>query len=518
MYSVALYMRLSKDDKMTQSLSINNQRKLLYSYVRENNLEVYGEYVDDGFSGTTFDRPEFKRMLCDIESGNVNMVVTKDLSRLGREYIQTGQYTEFYFPSKKVRYVAINDNYDSLNRNDDTVPFKNVINEMYARDTSKKIHSSLNTLMKEGEFIGAFAPYGYKKDCIDKHKLVIDEKPAKIVLIIFNQYLNGLSPSKIAEKLNNDGVITPLMYRHEIRNTQIKYNKWTASTINKILANQIYTGDMVQGKTTKISFKNKKSVLNNKADWIVKKGTHESIVSKEDFEKVQKIKSERKCRGNRNKSHVNIFSDVVLCKDCGKPMAAIYSKRNKDNIKLECKLYKTKGKKYCLNHYIDYNDLCNEVQKLLKTEFAFTKKQKDTIVSKALKSIDKESDINRLYRQLKSVKERLATIKKIRLKIYTDYLENNIKQEMYLKSLEKYASEEKNLYELKTDIENKIKKLYSDNAICIAAEELNKLLEFENINKHIIDAFISKIEIGQGMVAENVEVFQQINVYLKFSE
>ena len=251
-YIAALYMRLSKDDGAGESASISTQRKMLHAYAGENGIEVYDEYVDDGWSGTNFDRPSWKRMLQDIEDKKVNMVITKDLSRLGRDYIATGQYTELYFPSKGILFVAINDGYDSDSPYTDIAPFKNVINEMYARDTSKKIRSAFRTKMKEGAFIGNFAPYGYIKDPENKNRLAVDHAAAPIVRDIFKMAEEGFPPSQIAKVLNERGVLTPEMYRR-CRRPYLSSGDFSAPrrdivTICKILRNIVYLGHIAGKK------------------------------------------------------------------------------------------------------------------------------------------------------------------------------------------------------------------------------------------------------------------------------
>ena len=212
-YRAGLYMRLSKDDGVGESSSITTQRKILRAYAEEHGFSVYDEYMDDGWSGTNFERPEFKRMISDIEAGHINLVLTKDLSRLGRDYITAGQYTEIYFPSKGVRYIAINDGYDSDSPYTDIAPFKNVINEMYARDTSRKIRSAFSAKMQGGSYIGNFAPYGYQKDPGDKNHLVPDPVTAPIVQRLFRLAEAGTGLSEIARLLNGEGVVTPAVYR-----------------------------------------------------------------------------------------------------------------------------------------------------------------------------------------------------------------------------------------------------------------------------------------------------------------
>ena len=280
----ALYMRLSKDDRKSESRSISSQREILRNFASEKGFLIFDEYIDDGFSGTNFDRPAFKRMLSDIENGKIGIVITKDLSRLGRDYISAGEFTEIYFPSKGIRYIAINDGYDSGNGSSDIIPFKNLVNEMYARDISRKIRSAFSARMKNGDFVGAFAPFGYIRSPENRHKLVPDIKTAPIVKRIFSESAKGKPPIRIAKQLDFDNVPTPLDFRKGIS----KSKSWSSATILKILKNPVYLGHMVQGKTEKISFKSKKSVFVPGEKQFVVENTHEAIVDKETFEKANK--------------------------------------------------------------------------------------------------------------------------------------------------------------------------------------------------------------------------------------
>lgn len=299
-YIAGLYLRLSKDDGAGESSSISTQRNILLSYAKDNNFRIYDEYVDDGWSGTNFERPEFKRMIKDIESGHINLVLTKDLSRLGRDYITAGQYTEIYFPSKGVRYIAINDGYDSDSQYTDIVPFKNVLNEMYARDTSRKIRSAFISKMEQGSYIGNFAPYGYKKDESNKNHLVIDEEAAPIVSKIFKMAANGVRLVEIASYLNDNDILSPIMYRcrnnnHLNPDRHSQRKQWTASTVSKLLYNRVYLGEIAQRKTTKISFKSDMIIRNPKDDWIVVPNMHDPIIDQETFNLVQRIRRNRTC-------------------------------------------------------------------------------------------------------------------------------------------------------------------------------------------------------------------------------
>ncbi|MBR6949704.1 MAG: recombinase family protein [Bacilli bacterium] len=285
-YKVGIYIRLSKEDdkdKNIESESITNQRNLIMEYINNNNLTLEKEYVDDGISGTTFNRPGFNELIKDIENKKINMVITKDLSRLGRDYIKSGYYLEEYFPLKKVRYVSLLDNIDTFNNNSniDIAPFKALFNDMQSKDTSKKIRSILINLKKQGLFVGNSACYGYKKDKNDKHKLVIDNYSSKIVRKIYDMYLNNVKVKDIVDYLNNKKIQTPKDYKN---NKNI--HKWSNTSIYQILHNYMYTGNMTQGVQTKLSYKSNKRIFLDKSHWIIVPNTHESIISEEEYFKI----------------------------------------------------------------------------------------------------------------------------------------------------------------------------------------------------------------------------------------
>ena len=283
-YSAALYMRLSKDDRLTKSQSIDSQRKIILYFAKEKGFSVFGEYIDDGFSGTNFERPAFKKMIADIENKKVNLVLVKDLSRLGRDYLSTGEFTEIYFPSKGIRCISITDGYDSLENRSDFIPFCNIMNEMYARDTSKKIRSAFKARMKAGDFIGPFPPFGYVRSAKNRHKLVPEEKASNIVKFIFSESAKGKNPKEICKILDLKKVPTPL----DFRNKSEKSRNWNSSTVLKILKNPVYLGHSLQGKTTKISFRSKTSVNLPPEKWYFVPDTHEAIIDPETFEKANK--------------------------------------------------------------------------------------------------------------------------------------------------------------------------------------------------------------------------------------
>lgn len=288
-YNCALYCRLSKDDDLQgESNSITNQKEILTQYAKENNINIYDVYIDDGYSGTNFERPDFKRMTQDIKDKKVNMVIVKDSSRLGRDYIGFGEYVEKIFPENQVRLVSILDNYDSAIDNGvaDTLPFRAVINDLYAKDISKKVKASKHKNAVNGLFNGNRTPYGYKRSENDRHKLVIDEECSKNVRRIFDLYLEGTALSQITYTFNDEHIPTPSQISGTGRNV---CTIWKPSSIKHILKNEVYIGNMVQEKCKRINYKLKKRIKNDKSDWIRVENTHAPIIDKEKFYAVQDI-------------------------------------------------------------------------------------------------------------------------------------------------------------------------------------------------------------------------------------
>ncbi len=522
MYIAGLYMRLSRDDGTAESSSITTQRKILLSYAKENGFIVYDEYIDDGYSGTNFERPGFKRMIQDIEDKKINLVLTKDLSRLGRDYITAGQYTEIYFPSKGVRYIAINDCYDSNSPYNDIAPFKNVINEMYARDISKKIRSSFLARMKDGYYIGNFAPYGYKKDPENKNHLVIDEDVAPIVKEIFSMASNGKRPTDIATHLNNKGIITPIMYRCEKHGLSLdsypkyKNKRWTSATVSKILRSVVYIGHTAQKKTTKISFKSKVTVNNPKEDWIIIENTHSPIIDKNTFDIVQRYTKSRTCQ--KSKGFKNIFSGIAICADCGKSMSTVGTRKKGSPANLACGGYKLYGTSACTNHFIDYNVLYDIVLKSIQEQLALSKEDREKLVLSIKKEFDKSSKKENLKSKLEALNKKSDEIDKKIEKIYEDNFHNKISAETFDKLLLKYENERKITSEKIERIKESSRKENESSYI----DFFNIVDEYTNIkevDQDLLFRLIDRIEISQGYYTktENSKIkHQTISIYYRF--
>ena len=319
-YNVAAYLRLSKEDNENiESNSIVNQRELIEQYIsNKDDLQIVDYYIDDGYSGTNFNRPGFRRLLQDMKNKKINCIIVKDLYRFARSHIEADMYFENIFPSLNIRFISVIENIDSFENPDSMdnliVPFKNLLNDAYAKDISKKVKSALLTKRLNGEFIGTSATYGYLKNPKDKHKLIIDEEASKNVIKIFNDIIEGKIASEIANELNSNNVLTPASYK--IKNNNIEVDKkWNVKMINVILQNRVYTGDLIQGKKKVESYRTHKLITTNKDEWIIVENNHEPIISKEEFDEVQEILNKNKsARSNKEK---DLFYRFLKCSDCG---------------------------------------------------------------------------------------------------------------------------------------------------------------------------------------------------------
>lgn len=510
-YKVGIYIRLSKEDeekeKYSESESIQNQRALLMQYIKENKLNFIAEYVDDGISGTSFDRPGFNKMIEDIENGKINMVITKDLSRLGRNYVQSGYYTETYFPEHNVRYIAILDNIDTAidSANNDIAPFKSILNEMYAKDTSKKINSVLQSKRKQGEYLGT-APYGYKKDPENKYHLIIDEEAAKVVKLIFERYLEGYGTMQIADYLSEQKIPIPSDYNKKKRGAKsITYGLWAQSTVRFILSNEIYTGTVIQGKRKKLSFKSKKFIDVPEEDWVKVPNMHEAIVSIEDYERAKRIIESTK--GSRVVEKDYLFKGLLRCYDC-KGYIGIRSPDKNGNIYGRCQRYGRFGKfDVCSPHNFNYQVFEEQMLEVLREvckEYTNTKKLEE--IAKQSKS--KQSKELCIKKKIDSFKE---TIEKETRKLevmYDDRLAGIITLDEYMKNANRIKEcvkgYEQSIKELEQELSGENDKTKSESRLDNLIEEF---LNMEKPTKEIIREFIDKIEIHSD---------KQVDIYFNF--
>ena len=499
-YNVGIYIRLSRedDDKNLESESITNQRSLLIQYIEENNLNLVDTYIDDGYSGTNFDRPDFNRLIKDIEIGKINMVITKDMSRLGRDYIETGRYIEKYFPEHGIRYIAVTDNIDTFidGSNNDIAPFKAIMNDMYAKDISKKIKTSLRAKQKEGKWVSGRCPFGYMRNPDNKNHLIINDEQAKIVKRIFDMCLRGLSFYKIALILTNEKVKTPAeYYSFEWKNNyNINYGLWHSKTIKDILTNRMYIGDLVQNKRNKLNYKVKKIVKNNPENYIVVENTHEAIIDKEVFYEVQKRIP--KNVGRKDKKECHLLDGLLYCGDCGHRIS-VTSRRKKDNrCYTVCNYYRTYIKYHvCTTHSNNYDILERIIIAAIKN------KCKDHIDKEKIKNnidlqeleIDKSVNIkNEIKILLEELNKLISNIDNI----YLDKLNKMIDINQYNRVKRKLESDIK----IKKDKLDLLKNQLLDNNYIninkkIIEEYINNFFSMDNISRELIINLVEKIEI-----------------------
>ncbi len=517
-YYVAVYLRLSRDDidssTKAESNSISSQREMIRSYVREHeDMELFDIYVDDGYSGANFDRPEFKRMMVDIEVGNVNCVIVKDLSRLGRDYIEAGRLIQKTFPAFHVRFIALTDNFDSQTADNSTkslvVPVKNFINDSYCRDISQKVKCSQRTKREQGKFIGAFAVYGYRKSEEDKNKLCPDEYAAQIVRNIFAWKLEGMSAQAIALRLDGLGVLSPLEYKKSLGehySTSFRTNitaKWSAVAVNRILTNEVYTGVMVQGKSGKVNHKVKKTVEKPKEEWIRVEGTHEAIIAREDFEIVQELlKVDIRAKADGTCSH--LFSGLLFCGDCKEPM---YRRINR--YKGVSKVYficptRNRGQG-CTRHSIPEEELKEIVFQTLQTHIAVFLDVCSQLEHIRKMEVDFE-EVARFDKEIERLRKEQEKYLDLRAGLHEDLKTGLITEADFKNFRAIYEKKYEEAGEALQKQEEVIKKLFRNGvASGVKLERFKEAMKLTELDRDTLLCFISRIE-----------VFEEKKVYVEF--
>ena len=518
-YRVGLYIRLSESDEdktyESESESIINQRNLLMDYVKMSGFTLVDEYVDDGFTGTNFDRPSFQRLLKDIESGRINCVITKDLSRLGRDYIQCGYYVEQYFSQKKIRYISILDQVDTFleSANNDIAPFKALFNDMTSKDTSKKIRSILKNKKEQGKFIGSKPCYGYMRDPLDKGHLIPDPEVAPIVKKIFKMAYSGTGVSDIVSYLNDNKILSPSMYKNTKSSTRQKVNVWTISSVNKLLKNRIYTGDMVQNVQTKLNYKSQKKVALEKAFWIIVENTHEPLVSKAVFEAIQNAPARvRITHCNREK---RLLENLLVCKECGNSLSVLYRKNKnyKDGKywSVNCNKYARDPKRHlCYPHFFPYDKLEEKIMSVIKTT---CQKYLDSLNIKELSEKVLQDRVKEKNDRQKEKQQLLNEIEELKRKsdaLYDDKFNGIISVDTYTRmstQTEKQISAlNYRIYEIDNE-ENQIKE--DTKEIAKHEEQIKVLLNLDESNRELIKTLVKKIYIDKD---RNIEIQYRFRV------
>lgn len=508
-----MYLRLSRDDEGDGvSQSIKNQKDFLNEYIaKHSNWFLVGIYTDDGYTGTNFNRPEFIRLKNDIKQGKIDLVITKDLSRLGRDYIQVGYYTENYFPARNVRYIAVNDGVDTFSKtsNNDIGPFLAVVNDMYAKDISKKVRTAKRTKAEKGEFIGAFAPYGYKKHPNDITKLIVDEEAVDVVKYIFNEYINGNGLAYIAHRLNERKIDCPSVYKQRNSRYHCKAiaNLWGHNTIKSILTNRIYTGDLIQHKGEMISYKVKKYRLLSKSEYLIKENVHEAIIDKKTFELAQDILKRKAHNIRRQENTEHLLAGLLYCSICHNKYTFQKQSGLKDDMVAICSMYNRYGKDYCTRRAIRESNLNKFVVEDLRKNL-----QEKIDKGKLINSIDKSS-INRekkkIEKEIIENQKRIKEISKILKTAYEDRVNGIIDTEQFTYYSKSYKEEQNSLIQNTEKLESDLKD-YEKTKEKELMKYIKEILSFQNIDRSIILNLIDSIEI---MDKDNIKInYKFVNV------
>lgn len=525
-YNAAAYLRLSRDDNMgegeVESNSIRSQRDIIRSYVRkQDNMEIYDIYVDDGYSGTNFDRPGFGRMMKDIEAGNVDCVIVKDLSRLGRDYIEAGRLIQKTFPAFSVRFIALTDCFDSLtadyHETSLVVPVKNFINDSYARDISGKVRSHIKVKMEKGDFIGAFATYGYQKSAENKNRLVPDDYAAGIVRKIFAWKMEGYSSLAISGLLDKMGVLSPMEYRKMQGEkfqtsfaTDVKA-KWSPVAVKRILTNENYTGTLVQGKAEILNYKVKKAVRKPEEAWTKVQNAQEAIISKEDFEIVQELlKVDIRAGNGEKKAH--IYAGLLFCGDCMEPMQRRVNRyRGKETVTFIC-ASRNRGDG-CTRHRIAEEDLNHLILAGLRQQISLFLDKKKALAEMERLEIPFE-EVIAFDREMERLRKEQERYRDLQAGLYEDFKKQIITEEDFRNFKEIY---EKRYRELQRDVshqEETVKQLFR---ACVMAggnlERMKNAMQITELDRAVLVSFVKRI-----LVYEDKRVYLELRCREQFSE
>lgn len=525
-YKAALYCRLSVDDgNFGGSVSIETQKILLEQYCKDHKITDYKFYCDDGCSGTNFDRPSFKKMLSDIDEGKINLVIVKDLSRFGRNYVEAGMYVQ-RFTDSNIRFIAADDNYDSLVNSDDLLfPIKNVVNEMYARDVSKKTKAAKKAKARDGQFIGSKASFGYKIDPNDRHHLIVDEPAAQVVKRIFRLASEGVGYNKMAKIFREEKVLTPIAYFNLNNPDYFKSDYWRkefdwhVTSIRAILNNEVYLGKLVYGKQRNKSMKSKEKVRNPKEDWIVVENCHEPIITQELWDTVHKILNAK--HRPAKAGEVQMFAGLLYCSDCGHCLT--YSqKQRKDGSyhgAYSCWMYKTHSKEYCASHYITFDTIYELV--LIDIQRNLFQYRKNTDKFKSILSRKYQSDSQKQAEQIileyEQKQKRCEELDKIISRLYEDNVLGRIGDERYESMSQSYELEQVEIKKALPILKSKIDELKrqsdcADNFINV----IKKYTIIDKLDASILNELIDKIVVHHREKTEDGSTFQQIEIYYRF--
>ena len=526
-YNTALYLRLSRDDEnYGDSVSIETQRTILRQYAAEHGLHVVGEYVDDGWSGTNFDRPDFQRMMDDVETGKVNCIVTKDLSRFGREHVMMDYYLEFLFPEKQVRYIAVAENEDTEKGLSDFVPFKNLFNEWFAKDTSRKVKAAFRAKFAAGQRIMSYAPIGYRKHPDVKNKLVIDEDTRWIIEKIYDLAYHGAGAAKITRILISEKIPTPgwLNYQRDGTFANIyagapeeKRYAWTIAQVKSILKDETYIGNSVHYRETNISFKNKHRIRKPESEWLRVENTHEAIISKEVFEQVQQQISNRRRR--QKSGTTQIFSGLARCADCGWSLAYGENRQNKTPYgHYHCSNY-GQGTGRCTMHYIRYDVLYAYVLSRLQYWSEEAQRDDETMLQRLLNASSREKAVaqKKAAEAVKKAEKRLKELDSLFAKLYEDRVSGRITERNFRMLSEKYQEEQEQVEKTIRVLTNQMREQEQQRE---SAEKwlalIRKYAAPTELTAELLNALIEKIVVHEAVKHEDGTREQEVEIFYRF--
>jgi len=522
----ALYCRLSRDDGADgDSNSISNQKRMLSKYAKEHGFDNTRFYVDDGYTGTNFNRPGFLKMLEDMDAGYVSTLIIKDMSRLGRDYLQSGYYTESYFPDRNIRFIAINDGVDSINGDNEFIPFRNIMNEMYARDISRKVRSAHRIRGNMGEPLGQ-PPYGYMKSPENKKKWIIDPPAAAVVRKIFRLFLEGKGIDTIARMMQENGHLNCTAYWQSKgigrggKKVQPNPYKWKCSTISGILQRQEYCGDIINFKTTSRSFKNRRRIDNAPEDRVIFKDVHEPIISREDFEIVQKLAGNVKRRPPKPENgDKNIFCDLLYCADCGKKLW-YHTNTNNSNIHyFSCSNYVKDYRGTCpTRHYIRVEGVEQVVIRELARLAAYLEEDEEAFVELLAKKSEKDAQMERkqLQNELQSSIVRNEAVARLFEKLYEDNATGKVTDDWFMQLSHKYELERVALKERINEIQIKLHDMdHHKQGYERFVSIIRKLLDMEVLTFPILRELIDRIEVYEAEGTGKNRT-QRIAIYYRF--
>lgn len=498
-YHAALYIRLSKEDESEgPSQSVQNQESLLREFVQQHRLSVYDTYIDDGWSGTSFDRPAFQQMIADIEARKVNMVITKDLSRLGRDYILTGHYMERYFPEHRVRYISLLDGIDTGvdSTANDITPFRAIMNDMYAKDISKKIKSVKRDKQRKGQFIGGKPVYGYKMHPTEKNKIVIDEEVAPVVQRIFALALSGMSCRNIAALLNQEGVPTPATYANlPVARPGPYTGLWSSERISDMLQNETYIGNMVQGRSVKISYKSKKCLKQDPANWVVVEGTHEPLVDGDTFQKVRMLVNSRK--HTRSRTYDFLLKGLIFCHECGYPLAVLNRKNAKgeDVLYFVCRTYQRFTKAgVCTCHSIKEKTVTDAVIAKVR-EVCQVYLNPDDLLPAAQEAVENARKQSSLETELQALQSKIDSLTANLDRMYTDRLSGLLPEADFQRIFSRIKLEREQLEAKRQELELRQKSpVRSEDR---ARELVQRFIETAGESRELLVSLIERVELTE---------------------